>query len=907
MTYGLSDNLFHLFDDSPTFYTKHKERAKLIAYAVAQAKKGNRISPTLISAIEKFSSQRINDLNMVVNVPIQTDAEFPSLQLSSPSGVPRTQPSLQLSSPSKTLPSSPNQTAESLIQTLKQKIFQLREQLQHILSIMPDNSDLIYLKHLAVGLFEIEKLDEQTTIEQHISICKEINKTISLMSNIIDTVVSRSMITANEGNPILSSIAIAIREISSLLHNLISVITNNEIIKELNAQYPEENAVELENSFKLINTTLTCMQNYIKKRNEDILIQHSGYRPQPNATQNITMFHVTREMQKNHIADTTPHSLENVAAQIIHPVIPNNEEKETTFPIHIDSVHALSEVQLPDENDFIAKILSSDLNDISKNLIAQLNMSEIETASSNEEQIDDIEKFLPEELITWTVLQKQVLSLRLAGYSIKKIKTTLNLSSDDVVLKILKRTLCGCTWSQNTTGRMPCIGEVQEHFVKKIICDRADELNSIDLGELITIIETLNSRYLHRSYMLAVIMNNPNIACDLLEIKVDYSYSWVNNWAKRNGFEIKTPQKLEILRRKYCHRRVLEKFYEFLARTLVDIDPKLMFNADETALSLNRQGKVIVPSSKFPTKPEDRLNGHYSVMFCFNALGEVFNPFIILPNCKNLPNELKHFKGSVDFISGPNGWMTSKIFLQWAIIFCRRIRLLRLQLPTEKKDKPVYLFLDGHRSRLNSEAIELFAKNNIKVIIFPAHSSHCTQPFDVAIAAPFKKYFKELYSSLPEKLIHDEVKKNGNRVSNVSQERFKLVYAVVDAWRKAATKRNCEAAFRETSLYPFDPENTVLTRSDVRDSTEFDSEPNCKGININGQEITTPEKRIEIAIKYHGKQINDITGIPVADEGEIIKRVQTYRTEKLLTEFPINIKEVRYNEGSSLSVVIFEN
>ena len=482
----------------------------------------------------------------------------------------------------------------------------------------------------------------------------------------------------------------------------------------------------------------------------------------------------------------------------------------------------------------------------------------------------------------------------------------MQLSSEDVVLKILKRTLCGCTWSANTTGRMPNIGDVQEHFIKRIICARADDLNSIDLGELITVIETLNSRYLHRGYMLAVLMNNPNIGCDLLEIKVEYSYSWINNWAKKNGFEIKTPQKLELLRRKYCHRRVLEKFYEFLAHTLVDIDPKLLFNADETALSLDRQGKVIVPTSKFPTKPEARLNGHYSVMFCFNALGDVFNPFIIIPNCKNLPKELQHFKGNVDFISGPNGWMTSKIFLQWAIIFCRKIRLLRIQLPNEKKEKPVYLFLDGHRNRLNSEAVELFAKNNIQVIIFPAHCSHCTQPFDVGVAAPFKKYFKELYNSLPEKLIHDEVKKKGNKVSNASQERFKLVYAVVDAWRKAATKRNCEAAFRETSLYPFDPEHTVLKRSDVRDSTEYDSEPNIKGIDINGQEITTPEKRIEIASKYHGKQINDIKEIPQVDEGEIIKRVQNYRTEKLLNDFPLNIKEERVNGVTQCSVVIFE-
>ena len=113
-------------------------------------------------------------------------------------------------------------------------------------------------------------------------------------------------------------------------------------------------------------------------------------------------------------------------------------------------------------------------------------------------------------------------------------------------------------------------------------------------------------------------------------------------------------------------------------------------------------------------------------MFCFNTIGETLDHFIILPNCKSLPPELKHFNGQADFATGPNGWMTSKLFLEWAIILCRNVRLYRLRLSNEKKNKPCFLFLDGHRSRLNSEACELFYQNNIRVIVFPAHTSHCT-------------------------------------------------------------------------------------------------------------------------------------------------------------------------------------
>ena len=204
--------------------------------------------------------------------------------------------------------------------------------------------------------------------------------------------------------------------------------------------------------------------------------------------------------------------------------------------------------------------------------------------------------------------------------------------------------------------------------------------------------------------------------------------------------------------------------------------------------------------------------------------------------------------------------------------------------------------MDSHRSRLNSEAVELFAQNNIRVIIFPAHTSHCTQSFDVGIASPFKSNLKNLFNTLPQKIIDDHFKNSNQRVTAAAQERFKIVFAIVDAWKKAATKRNCESAFREASIYPIDPLNTVFKRTDVRETTDFDTEAPCHGININGQEITTHEKRIEIASKYFGVEINDINQIPKVDETEIIKRQSTYTTEKMLSDFPISVIEIQEAE-----------
>ena len=74
-------------------------------------------------------------------------------------------------------------------------------------------------------------------------------------------------------------------------------------------------------------------------------------------------------------------------------------------------------------------------------------------------------------------------------------------------------------------------------------------------------------------------------------------------------------------------------------------------------------------------------------------------------------------------------------------------------------------------------------------------------------------------------------------------------------------------------------------RTDLRDSTQFDIDAPSKDIDINAQEITTTQKRIELAEKYFEIKIQDAT--------DVIKRQSLYTTEKLLSDFPISVIEVQ--------------
>ena len=95
------------------------------------------------------------------------------------------------------------------------------------------------------------------------------------------------------------------------------------------------------------------------------------------------------------------------------------------------------------------------------------------------------------------------------------------------------------------------------------------------------------------------------------------------------------------------------------------------------------------------------------------------------------------------------GWMSVHLFDVWTIIFVSHIQNKRLFMNEKDRKLPHVLFLDGHSSRTSPFALRLFNKYNILVVIFPAHTSHILQPFDVSIAASIKNsYVKNLLNNL---------------------------------------------------------------------------------------------------------------------------------------------------------------
>ena len=135
-----------------------------------------------------------------------------------------------------------------------------------------------------------------------------------------------------------------------------------------------------------------------------------------------------------------------------------------------------------------------------------------------------------------------------------------------------------------------------------------------------------------------------------------------------------------------------------------------------------------------------------------------------------------------------NGWINHDIFLEYAT------RWFRWMPNWQMLDRPHLLLLDVHKSHVyNIHFLKLMMEFNIGVLAIPSHISPKIQPLDNAPFANFKTFWKE---NLLEYLF-----------CSVGCEMPKIDFFQVfwPAWQKAMTMANIQAGFRQTGIYPVNP------------------------------------------------------------------------------------------------------
>ena len=80
------------------------------------------------------------------------------------------------------------------------------------------------------------------------------------------------------------------------------------------------------------------------------------------------------------------------------------------------------------------------------------------------------------------------------------------------------------------------------------------------------------------------------------------------------------------------------------------------------------------------------------------------------------------------------GWVDMELFKGWF-----SDHLLNYAVSA----RPLLLFLDGHSSHYNPEAIRLAKENDVIMFTLVPHTTHEMQPLDIAVFGPLKTHWRE--------------------------------------------------------------------------------------------------------------------------------------------------------------------
>lgn len=218
---------------------------------------------------------------------------------------------------------------------------------------------------------------------------------------------------------------------------------------------------------------------------------------------------------------------------------------------------------------------------------------------------------------------------------------------------------------------------------------------------------------------------------------------WWRGFKHRHNLSIKKPQAVELSRKKAQDPFVINKYLE---KSTEDMDlggkPHNIWNLDESSFSFDPSKTRIVGARGVAATRTVSGPGreNMSVLLACSAAGDKCPPLFIFKG-KNLwdkwipTKDEEGFPGSV-FAASQNGWMESKIFLNF-------FENTFLKIAKPSPENPVLLIYDGHSTHIGLRLAEMAVQNNVEILLLPPHSSHILQPLDLAVFKSLKSKWDE--------------------------------------------------------------------------------------------------------------------------------------------------------------------
>jgi hypothetical protein len=303
-------------------------------------------------------------------------------------------------------------------------------------------------------------------------------------------------------------------------------------------------------------------------------------------------------------------------------------------------------------------------------------------------------------------------------------------------------------------------------------------------------------------------------------------YQFIKRWP---NLKIAKPQKLAISRAKSASREVIDSYYSELWTILNENNlldkPERIFNIDETGISTEHQPpKLVCNTDTNPQAVTSPRSPLVTIIAGGNAIGNGIPPYFIFPGKRWNPEFLQNACVGSSGEMTKNGWSNTEVFQNYVTKHFAKYANL-------SSDTPTLLLYDGHKSHINLTLTQWAQRNNVILFVLPPHTSHLTQPLDVAVFGPFKR----MYSMS----CHTCMQQNpGLKVS-----KYVVAELTSTPYMKALSTENLQAAFRKTGVFPFN--KSSITDIDVAPAEIY------KNIQVLESSHQSPKEQVEIATTHN--------------------------------------------------------
>lgn len=240
-------------------------------------------------------------------------------------------------------------------------------------------------------------------------------------------------------------------------------------------------------------------------------------------------------------------------------------------------------------------------------------------------------------------------------------------------------------------------------------------------------------------------------------------------------------------------------------------DGSRVFNLDEIGTTTEGlvKGKILAPTGvkQIPQSKTAERGTLVTTVAIIGANGTALPPVMVFPRLNFADHMLVGAYPGTLGLAAKSGWMNGDTFPRVVEHFVKHTK--------SSKENPTLLIMDNDSSHLSIEGLNIARENGVTFLTLSPHTSHKTQPLDVAVFSPFRTYY--------DNAVRSWIMSNPEKRVTTWVTIYHLASFVKHAMEKGMAPGTILSGFRKASIFPFNPdiftEADYLAASPYKDAT----------------------------------------------------------------------------------------